>query len=159
MRRRQAIRGLTMLELVLAMVILFFVGMAVLQFFDSSLRLELKNKDRTTAVKLAQRTMEDQIDAPIMSITTMPAFAPHPLDGHYCYRIITSHLSVDDPTYPSYTYNMREIKAVVKGPLSDDGQPIARTQIITMKVWRPLPPTSIEDFRALGSGESCGAIY
>jgi hypothetical protein len=159
MREKLKMKGLTMLELVLAMVILFFVGMAVLQFFDSSLRMELRNKDRTTAVKLAQRTMEDQIDSQITMISTMPTFAPHPLDGHYQYRIVTQHVTVNDPTYPSYIYNMREIKAIVKGPLSDDGQQLARTQIVTMKVWRPLAPTCIEDVRASGHKEACGGIY
>jgi len=158
MQRKQTRRGLTLVELVIAMVILFFACMALLKYFDNSIRIELRSKDRTTGAKLAQKIMEEQIYNSLDDIIELP-FTPVPGNSHYQYRIMTNGIYIDDPSIPNYRTFVKEIRTIVRGPLDSSGQTISRTQVVTLKVWRPNhSPTAIGDRRLPGCLEREGGI-
>ena len=51
MHKRHDIYGLTLIEMVIAMILLTFIGMNLIQFFNNICSVELRSKNRTTAVK------------------------------------------------------------------------------------------------------------
>jgi Tfp pilus assembly protein PilV len=136
---KRTVRGLTLIELVIAMIILFFTCMSLLEFFDNSIRVELKNRDRTTAVKLAQKILEQQLYDNTSDIDNTIVFKPVDDDHHFVYKLSVNPLNFVDSTTspPNLKLHVKEVKVVVRGPLDDSGQPIPRTQSIFLKVWRP----------------------
>jgi hypothetical protein len=155
--KRSKSRGLTLLEVCIAIVILFFTVTALFGFFTNTYRIELRSKDKTNAIKLAQKMMEEQIYADPVDILDHN-YIEVPGDKQFEYKIKTKGLNFTDPDFPGCTYRMKEIILTVRGPLDDNGQPMGRTQYSTMKVWRAGAPTSIERGAGAGLDLVCGGI-
>lgn len=138
--KRSQETGLTLLEVVIAMFVLFFAIMSVLEFFSYNCKIEAKGRDRTRAVKLAQQIMEEQMSKNPDDIQNK-SFEPITGSPDFQRQIEITDRTLTDVAAPSYTYNIKEVKVTVRGPLDNAGNPYSRTINMTMKVWRAKPPT------------------
>ena len=138
--------------------ILFFAITALYSFFNGTLRIELQSKNRTAVLKLAQEMMEEQIymDPAAILDHDFQDIINHP---GYQYRVATGSKSFTDAGYPNYVYNVKEVTVTVRGPMEPNGTASAKTQYMSMRVWKPLAPTSVEDKRTGRQHEAWGNIY
>lgn len=151
MHKRHNTYGLTLIEMVIAMILLTFIGMNLLQFFNNICSVELRSKNRTTAVKLAQKIMEDYMSRDPNSSIYIVDVPYTSIAGHeeYQYKVDTGDLELPENTFPqaipfpAFRYRIKQITITLKGPLGDGNQDTMHTQKVTLKAWRALAPSGL----------------